>query len=110
VTGGVTHFFGGRSVIVSVIEGVDDSTSTTLSDLSSTVLGVGRRPIRELVDDRLLDELLARSRDEAGGLRLTGEGALAENLIHAGQAACSYSWRIPPKRCCLRICKRAICS
>jgi hypothetical protein len=24
----------------------------------------------------------------------------AENLIRAGQAACSYSWRIPPRRLC----------
>ena len=28
-------------------------------------------PLRELMDDRLLDALLERSRDEAGGLRLT---------------------------------------
>ncbi len=30
-----------------------------------------RVPLRELMDDRLLDALLERSRDEAGGLRLT---------------------------------------
>ena len=34
-------------------------------------------PLRELIDDRLLDALLERSRDEAGGLRLTGEGSHA---------------------------------
>ena len=34
----------------------------------------GRVPLRELMDDRLLDALLERSRDEAGGLRLTGVG------------------------------------
>jgi len=28
-------------------------------------------PLRELMDDRLLDALLERSRDEAGGLQLT---------------------------------------
>jgi hypothetical protein len=32
------------------------------------------RPLRELMDDRLLAALLERSRDQAGGLRLTGEG------------------------------------
>jgi putative transposase len=68
---------------VSVIEGVGGSTSTTVSDCSSTVLGVEKRPIRELVDDRLLDELLARSRDEAGGLRLTGEGSMLGDLVKA---------------------------
>ncbi|WP_327374478.1 transposase [Thermomonospora echinospora] len=44
---------------------------------------VSGRPLRELIDDRLLDELLARSRDEAGGLRLTGEGSLLGELVKA---------------------------
>ena len=35
-----------------------------------------RVPLRQLMDDRLLDALLERSRDEAGGLRLTGEGSM----------------------------------
>ena len=34
--------------------------------------------LRDLIDDRLLEALLERSRDEAGGLRLTGE------VRHAG--------------------------
>jgi putative transposase len=72
---------------MSVFEGVDGSTSTTVSDRPSTVAdvaeGEGRRPLRELVDDRLLDELLARSRDEAGGLRLTGEGSMLGELVRA---------------------------
>jgi hypothetical protein len=42
-----------------------------------------RRPLRELVDDRLLDELLERSRDDAGGLRLTGEGSVLGELVKA---------------------------
>jgi len=42
-----------------------------------------RRPLRELLDDSLLDELLARSRDEAGGLRLTGEGSMLGEMIRA---------------------------
>jgi hypothetical protein len=43
-----------------------------------------RVPLRELMDDRLLDALLDRSRDEAGGLRLTGEGSMLGELV-AGQ-------------------------
>jgi transposase-like protein len=71
---------------MSVIEDVDGPTSTTVSDRPSTVADVvetERRPIRELMDDRLLDELLARSRDEAGGLRLTGEGSMLGELVRA---------------------------
>jgi len=43
----------------------------------------GRVPLRELMDDRLLDELAERSRDEAGGLRLTGEGPMLGELVRA---------------------------
>ncbi|MCW2913172.1 MAG: family transposase, partial [Actinomycetia bacterium] len=68
---------------MSVIEGVDGTTSTTVSDGSSTVWDVEKRPIRELINDRQLDELLARSRDEAGGLRLTGEGSMLGDLVKA---------------------------
>jgi len=42
-----------------------------------------RRPLRELMDDRLLDALIERSRDQAGGLRLTGEGSLLGELVKA---------------------------
>ncbi len=41
------------------------------------------RPLRELMDDRLLDALLERSRDQAGGLRLTGEGSMLGELVKA---------------------------
>ena len=41
----------------------------------------GRAAVRELMDDRLLDPLLERSRDEAGGLRLTGEGSMLGELV-----------------------------
>lgn len=71
---------------MSVIEGVGGPMSTTVSDLSSTLVDVAeleRRPIRELLDDGLLDELLSRSRDEAGGLRLTGEGSMLGELVKA---------------------------
>jgi hypothetical protein len=40
-------------------------------------------PLRELIDDRLLDALLERSRDEAGGLRLTGESSMLGELVKA---------------------------
>ena len=42
-----------------------------------------RVPLRELMDDRLLDALLERSRDQAGGLRLTGEGSMPGELVRA---------------------------
>jgi putative transposase len=45
--------------------------------------GPGRVPLRELMDDRLLDALLERSRDAAGGLRLTGEGSMLGELVRA---------------------------
>ena len=41
------------------------------------------RPLRELMDDALLDALLERSRDQAGGLRLTGEGSMLGELVKA---------------------------
>jgi putative transposase len=45
--------------------------------------GAGRVPLRELMDDGLLDALLERSRDDAGGLRLTGEGSVLGELVKA---------------------------
>jgi transposase-like protein len=45
--------------------------------------GAARVPLRELMDDRLLDALLERSRDQAGGLRLTGEGSMLGELVKA---------------------------
>jgi putative transposase len=42
-----------------------------------------RVPLRQLMDDRLLDALLERSRDQAGGLRLTGEGSMLGELVRA---------------------------
>jgi putative transposase len=40
-------------------------------------------PLRELMDDRLRDALAERSRDAAGGLRLTGEGSMLGELVKA---------------------------
>ena len=46
--------------------------------------GTGREEtVRELVGDRALDLLLARSKDEAGQLRLTGEGSMPGELVRA---------------------------
>jgi putative transposase len=42
-----------------------------------------RVPLRELMDDGLLDALLERSKDEAGGLRLTGAGSMLGELVTA---------------------------
>jgi hypothetical protein len=42
-----------------------------------------RVPLRELMDDRLLDALLERSKNEAGGLRLTGAGSMLGELVAA---------------------------
>jgi transposase-like protein len=40
-------------------------------------------PLRDLIGDRLLDALLERSKDEAGGLRLTGENSMLGELVKA---------------------------
>jgi hypothetical protein len=48
---------------------------------SAAVPEAVRRPLRELMDDWLLDALIERSRDQAGGLRLTGEGSLLGELV-----------------------------
>src|SRR3984957_18181089 len=72
-------------------------TVTLITDSNGVVGGAGaegtrltaagveaaRVPLRELMDDRLLDALLERSRDEAGGLRLTGEGSMLGELVAA---------------------------
>jgi putative transposase len=40
-------------------------------------------PVRDLVGDEVLDALLERSKDESGGLRLTGEGSMLGDLVKA---------------------------
>jgi putative transposase len=67
-------------------EEVQAGAVLALAEEQGSVLGgvaQGRVPLRELMDDRLLDELLERSRDAAGGLRLTGEGSMLGELIAA---------------------------
>ncbi|SPL98638.1 Mobile element protein [[Actinomadura] parvosata subsp. kistnae] len=43
----------------------------------------GEVPLRDLLGDHVLDLLLERSRDGAGGLRLTGEGSMLGELVKA---------------------------
>jgi putative transposase len=56
---------------------------TVLDGGGEVVPESARVPLRELMDDRLLDALLERSRDQAGGLRLTGEGSMLGELVRA---------------------------
>jgi hypothetical protein len=52
-----------------------------------------RVPLRELMDDRLLDALLERSKDEAGGLRLTGAGSMLGSWsLRCSSGPCRPSW------------------
>jgi putative transposase len=53
------------------------------ADEAAGVAPAQRRPLRELMGDGLLDELVQRSLDEAGGLRLTGEGSMLGELVKA---------------------------
>jgi len=43
----------------------------------------GQVPVRDLVGDEVLDALLERSKEAAGGLRLTGEGSMLGDLVKA---------------------------
>ena len=62
---------------------VGDSGGLPAVPGDAAVPEAARRPLRELMDDRLLDALLERSRDSAGGLRLTGEGSMLGELVKA---------------------------
>src|ERR1700722_2289510 len=79
-------FFGGRTIMKRTIGG-DAAGAAGAGDAAGgagdVVPGAARRPLRELMDDRLLDALLERSRDQAGGLRLTGEGSMLGELVRA---------------------------
>src|ERR1700681_2364677 len=84
--GGDTRRIGGRPMMKSVSRG-NAGAGTGLADSGEMPGGPGdaaaRPPLRELMDDRLLDALLERSRDQAGGLRLTGEGSMLGELVRA---------------------------
>src|ERR1700744_3877223 len=77
------RFFGGRTIMRHAI-GEDATALAGGGEVPGGPAGVpeaARRPLRELMDDRLLDALLERSRDQAGGLRLTGEGSMLGELV-----------------------------
>jgi hypothetical protein len=62
----------------------------------ATAARVGER------DAEPLAGLAAGYRTVQVGLRISDDPVLAENLIWAVQAACLYSWRMPPSRSCRR--------
>jgi putative transposase len=74
-------FFGGRTIMKRTIS--EDVVPAVAGETAPAVPEAARRPLRELMDDRLLDALLERSRDQAGGLRLTGEGSMLGELVRA---------------------------
>src|ERR1700722_16204215 len=74
-------FFGGRTIMKRTIG--EDQVVPAAAEAAPAVPEAARRPLRELMDDRLLDALLERSRDQAGGLRLTGEGSMLGELVRA---------------------------
>src|ERR1700733_3521368 len=76
------RFFGGRTIMKRTIS-EDQVAAAGGGGASGAVPEAARRPWRELMDDRLLDALLERSRDSAGGLRLTGEGSMLGELVRA---------------------------
>src|SRR6202451_1784126 len=77
------RFFGGRTIMKRTIS-EEQVAPAAAGETAPAVPEAARRPLRELMDDRLLDALLERSRDQAGGLRLTGEGSMLGELVKAG--------------------------
>src|ERR1700685_3728885 len=76
------RFFGGRTIMKRTIS-EEQVAPAAAGETAPAVPEAARRPLRELMDDRLLDALLERSRDHAGGLRLTGEGSMLGELVRA---------------------------
>ena len=72
-----------RRMIGSDTEALRGAGGAMAGEAGEVVPEAARRPLRELMDDRLLDALLERSRDQAGGLRLTGEGSMLGELVRA---------------------------
>jgi transposase-like protein len=73
----------GEPIMNAVSRGNSETGAAVLDGGGEVVPEASRRPLRELMDDRLLDALLERSRDQAGGLRLTGEGSMLGELVRA---------------------------
>jgi hypothetical protein len=81
---GTSRVTADRSVRSGRPRGADHDGENSPPDGSVPAGGQAARvPLRELVDGRLLDELLERSKDEAGGLRLTGAGSMLGELVSA---------------------------
>jgi hypothetical protein len=59
------RFFGGRMIMKHAI-GKDAVVPAAAGEDAGGVVPASRRPLREPMDDSLLDELLERSRDETG--------------------------------------------
>jgi putative transposase len=75
---------GGMTVtLITDSNGVVAGAAAEGTRLTAAGVEAARVPLRELKDDRLLDALLERSRDEAGGLRLTGAGSMLGELVAA---------------------------
>ncbi len=78
---------------MSVSRGIEQMTGTMpqqrhIAPAEGTAHHGGQNPprtaaVRDLVGDEVLDALLERSKDESGGLRLTGEGSMLGDLIKA---------------------------
>jgi transposase-like protein len=74
----------GEPIMNAVSRGNSGAEGAAVLDAGGGVVPEAARvPLRELMDDRLLDALLERSRDQAGGLRLTGEGSMLGELVRA---------------------------
>ncbi len=69
--------------MTSITESSKAVAEAAAGEAGAAGLEAARVPLRELMDDRLLDALLERSRDAAGGLRLTGAGSMLGELVAA---------------------------
>jgi hypothetical protein len=80
-TGGVLA--GSGTMPVMAVDDAGEGEDAGTGGPAGSAADPARVPLRQLMDDRLLDALLERSRDEAGGLRLTGEGSMLGELVKA---------------------------
>jgi putative transposase len=80
-TGGILA--GSGAMPVMAVDDAGDGGDGGTGGPAGSAADPARVPLRQLMDDRLLDALLARSRDQAGGLRLTGEGSMLGELVKA---------------------------
>jgi putative transposase len=83
VTRDMARFAADGAVAAGVPQGADHDGENPPGGREAGSGEPARRPLREVIDGRVLDELLERSRDEAGGLRLTGAGSMLGELVAA---------------------------